>query len=69
MRLDTEVIPDVTLAIPVRVWGDEGWERWRLTYLHWAWKYFMRVCRKSTPFFPLISFTLSRYCGGEGRRF
>ncbi len=33
-----------------------------MTYLHWAWKYLMRFCRKSTPFFTLISFTLRRYC-------
>lgn len=31
------------------------------TYLHWAWKYLMRPCRKSTLFFTLISFTFSRY--------
>ena len=39
-----------------------------LTYLHWAWKYLIRVCRKSAPFFTLISFTLSRYCRGESRK-
>lgn len=31
------------------------------TYLHWAWKYLMRFCTKSTPFLILISFTLMRY--------
>lgn len=31
------------------------------TYLHWAWKYLMRFCTRSTPFLILISFTLMRY--------
>lgn len=32
------------------------------SYLHCAWKYLMRFCSRSTPFFILISLTLSRYC-------
>lgn len=36
-------------------------------YLHWAWKYLIRFCRKSTPFLTLISLTLSRYWKQSGK--
>lgn len=33
------------------------------TYLCWAWKNLMRLCRKSGPCFIWLSPAFSRYCG------